>query len=312
MRKKKITFLKRAKQVIKDTIQRFTAADPIVYSAAIAFFTLFSLPSILYIIVRVAGAITSSESIRNELYNQVNEKVGKGSAEQIDAILSEGTKLGNDPIANVLSILLVLFTATVVFNFIKKALNSIWNVKPKPKKGWLKFIIDRFLSFTLIILMGALIIASVLADSLIAFFEDSFSNQLLGLTPFIVKAANFLVSLSLLTAVFAVLFKIIPDIKTPWRPVIVGGIITAALFSLGKYVIGVIIGSTNISTTYGAAGSLAALLLWVFYSSVIVLLGAIFTKIYYLHLGFLVVPSENAIAIEVREIEKETPHSNGG
>ena len=305
MKNKKITFFQRAKYVVKDTIQRFSAADPIVYSAAIAFFTLFSLPSILYIIVRVAGAITSSESIRKELYRQVNEKIGKGSAEQIDMILSEGSKLGNDPLTNILSIFLLLFTATVVFNFIKKALNSIWNVKPRPKKGWLKFIIDRLLSFSLIVLMGALIITSVLADSVIAFFEDSFKDQLFGLTPFIVKASNFLVSFALLTAVFTLLFKIMPDIKSPWKPVFVGGTITAGLFTLGKYIIGGIIGSTSISTTYGAAGSLAALLLWVFYSSVIVLLGAIFTKIYYLHLGFHVMPSENAVAIEVKEIEKE-------
>jgi membrane protein len=305
MTKKKITFFQRTKHVVKDTIQRFSAADPIVYSAAIAFFTLFSMPSILYIIVRVAGAIFSSESIKNELYRQVNEKVGKGSAEQIDMILSEGDRLGSDPLTNILSILLLLFTATVVFNFIKKALNSIWSVKPKPKKGWLKFLVDRLLSFSLIVLMGILIIASVLADSVIALFEDEFSNQLLGLTPFIVKGANFLVSFLLLTAVFSVLFKIMPDIKSTWKPVVVGGIITAALFTLGKYAISSIITNTNISSTYGAAGSLAALLLWVFYSSVIILLGAIFTKIYYLHLGFKVKPSENAIALEIKEIEKE-------
>ncbi len=305
MKKRRITFFQRAKHVIKDTIHRFSAADPIVYSAAIAFFTLFSLPSILYIIVRVAGAIFSSESIKNELYRQVNEKVGKGSAEQVDMILSEGNRLGSNPLTNILSILLLLFTATVVFNFIKKALNSIWSVKPKPKKGWLKFLIDRLVSFSLIVLTGILIIASVLADSVIAFFANEFDDQLLGLTPFIVRAANFLVSFILLTAVFSMLFKIMPDIKSTWKPVIVGGIITAALFTLGKYVISSIIISTNMSTTYGAAGSLAALLLWVFYSSVIILLGAIFTKIYFLHLGYKVTPSENAIALEIKEIEKE-------
>ncbi len=305
MKKRKITFFQRAKHVIKDTIHRFSAADPIVYSAAIAFFTLFSLPSILYIIVRVAGAIFSSESIKNELYRQVSEKVGEGSAEQVELILSEGDRLGSNPLTNILSILLLLFTATVVFNFIKKALNSIWSVKPKPKKGWLKFIIDRLVSFSLIVLTGVLIIASVLADSVIAFVANKVDDQLLGLTPFLVKGANFLASFILLTAVFSMLFKIMPDIKSPWRPVVVGGIITATLFTLGKYVISSIIVSTNISSTYGAAGSLAALLLWVFYSSVIILVGAIFTKIYFLHLGFKVTPSENAIALEIKEIEKE-------
>ena len=298
-------FLSIAKRVIKDTVQRFTAADPIVYSAAIAFFTLFSLPSILIIIVTVGGSILGSAEVTEEVYLQVREKVGEESARQIQTILESGFEQGDGTFSRTLSVLLLLFTATVVFNFIKKALNSIWSVKPKPKKGLLKFAVDRLLSLLLILVLGILIVANLLMDSLIAIFADEFSNDLLGLTPYLTRFFHNIVSFLLLTLIFGLLFKVLPDIRSPWKPIWIGGIITAFLFSLGKYIIGNIISSTDISTTYGAAGSLAALLLWVFYSSVTILLGAIFTKIYFLHKGFQVLPSDNAVAIEVRELEKK-------
>ncbi len=297
-------FVRIAKKVIKDTVQRFSAADPIVYSAAIAFFTLFSLPPILIIVVKVGGTLVGGKRIAGEVYLQVRDKVGEESARQIQSMLESGFQWGDDPLSRGLSIFLLLFTATVVFTFIKKALNSIWNVKPKPRKGLLKFGIDRLMSLLMIIAMGVLIVASLLLDSLIAIFADEFSDELLGLTPYLTRIFNFLISFILLTLSFGVLFKVLPDIRSPWKPIWVGAIITALLFSFGKFLIGQIISGTDISTTYGAAGSLAAILLWVFYSSVTVLLGNIFTKIYFLHLGLQVRPSENAVAIEVRELEK--------
>lgn len=297
-------FFKIAKRVVKDTVQRFSAADPIVYSAAIAFFTLFSLPSILIIVVRVGGSFIGTAKVSEEVYVQVREKVGEESARQIQAILETGFEQGEGAFSRTLSILLLLFTATVVFNFIKKALNSIWNVKPKPRKGLLKFAVDRLLSLALILGLGVLIVANLTLDSLIALFADEFSNELLGLTPYLTRLFHAVVSFLLLTLVFGLLFKVLPDIHSPWKPIWIGAIITAFLFTLGKFIIGNIISSMDMSTTYGAAGSLAAILLWVFYSSVTVLLGAIFTKIYFLHTGYQVQPSDNAVAIEVREVEK--------
>lgn len=298
-------FLRVAKSVIKDTVQRFSAADPIVYSAAIAFFTLFSLPSILVIVVKVGGYLVGTQRVAQEVYIQVRDKIGEESASQVREILSGGFQGGSGIFSQTFSIILLLFTATVVFNFIKQALNSIWNVKPKPRKGVLKFAVDRMLSLLLIIALGVLIVASLLLDSLIALFANEFSNKLMGLMPYLIYGLNIVVSFAILTLIFGLLFKVLPDIRSPWKPIWVGALITAALFTLGKYIIGYIISSTDVSTTYGAAGSLAALLLWVFYSSVTVLLGAIFTKIYYLHRGYQVRPSENAVAIEVRELEKE-------
>lgn len=305
MRLRPRKFWPTAKEVFKDSVQRFTSADPIVYSAAIAFFTIFSLPPILLILVRVAGGIIGPQSVRMEVYNQVEEKIGVESAEQVNTILEKGQELGENPLANTLSILLVFFTATVVFNFIKQALNRIWGVKPKPKRGWLKFLIDRGVSIAIIALMGILVVASLLADSMISFFQEEFSEELFGMTVWLVKLLNLLSSYLILTVVFAVLFKVLPDVKAPWKPMWVGALITAALFTLGKLLIGRIIGSTDITATYGAAGSLAAILLWVFYSSVIILVGAIFTKVHFLHQGNEVIANKNAVLVEVKEVERE-------
>lgn len=294
-----------AKKVIKDTIQRFSAADPIVYSAAIAFFTIFSMPSILFLVVKVASSLMGSQRVLDEVFTQVEDKVSNESAQQIQTILEAGFEWGLTSFSGILSLLLLLFTATVVFNFVKKALNSIWNVKPKPRKGALKFAIDRLFSLLLILVLGIVMVASLLLESLIAIFSDEFSNDLLGLTPYLTQLLHTLVSFGLMTVIFALLFKFLPDIRSPWKPIWVGALITSAMFTLGKFIIGRIISGTDITTTYGAAGSLAALLLWVFYSSVIILLGAIFTKIYYLSKGYQVRPSENAVAIEIRELERE-------
>lgn len=301
----KKSFWQRTKEVVKQTTSRFKEADPIVYSAAIAFFTLFSMPPILLIIVQVAGSIFDPEAIRGEVYEQVREKVGEESAEQIEMVLEQGRNLGENTWANILTIALLLFTATVVFNFVKKGLNSIWGVKPKPTKGLIKFLLDRLISLLLIIVLGALIVASLLADAFIGFLGNELSDQLFGFTNYVMWVLNFIVSYTLVTVTFTLVFKYLPDIKTHWKPVWVGGLITGALFTLGKYVIGIIINSTSISSTYGAAGSLAAILLWVFYSSVVILVGAIFTKIYYLHSGYTIRPSSQAVAIETREIERK-------
>lgn len=311
MRLRPKKFWPTAKEVFKDSVQRFTSADPIVYSAAIAFFTIFSLPPILLILVRTAGSIIGPDSVRSEVYAQVNEKIGSESAEQVNTILEKGQELGENPLANTLSILLVFFTATVVFNFIKQALNRIWGVKPRPKKGWLKFLADRGMSIAIIMLMGVLVVASLLADSLIGFFEEEFSEQLFGMTAWLVKLLNLLSSYAILTVVFAVLFKVLPDVKAPWKPMWIGALITAALFTLGKLLIGRIIGSTDITATYGAAGSLAAILLWVFYSSIIILVGAIFTKVYFLQHGYEVIANKNAVLVEVKEVEREDKSEDG-
>lgn len=296
---------KRGKDVVSNASNRFKEADPIVYSAAIAFFTLFSMPSILLIVVRVAGAIIGPDVIKGEVYDQVSEKVGEGSARQIQTLLDQGRELDDNVWGNILTIALLVFTATVVFNFVKKALNSIWGVKPKPKKGIVKFLVDRLISFLLIVVLGAILLASLLTDAFISFLGNELSDKIFGLTSYVVEVLNFVSSYILVTVAFALLFKFMPDIKIHWKPIWVGAFITGALFTAGKYVIGTIISSTNITSTYGAAGSLAAILLWVFYSSVIVLIGALATKIHFLHTGHKIRPSSHAVAVETREIHRE-------
>lgn len=296
---------KKGKKVAGNASSKFNEANPIVYSAAIAFFTLFSMPSILLIIVRIAGAVIGPDEIKGEVYNQVRDKVGEESARQIQTVLERGRELDENLLGNILTIAVLVFTATVVFNFIKQALNVIWGVKPKAKKGITKFVIDRLISLLLIIVLGALLVASLLTDAFINFLGNELSDRIFGMASYLVWILNLVSSYLLVTLSFAMLFKFMPDIKISWKPVWIGALITGALFTLGKYIIGIIISQTNISSTYGAAGSLAAILLWVFYSSVIVLVGALITKIIFLYSGHTIKPRANAVAIETREVEKE-------
>jgi membrane protein len=297
-------FLDIVKSVYSDTVQRFSAADPVVYSAAIAFFTIFSMPSILFIIVRLGSVLIGPEKVRYEVERQVIDKIGTDAAEQVLSVIEAGYEWGDNLGAKLFSIFLLLFTATVVFAFVKKALNSIWNVKPKPKRGWLKFLIDRAISIFIIIFAGGIMVMGLVSEAMISFFQDRFTDNLFGLTPYVVDLLKFLISYLLVTCVFAFLFKYLPDIVSPWKPIWVGAFITGGLFSLGKFVIARIISSITITSAYGAASSLAAVLLWVFYSSITILLGAIFTKIYFLHLGHTVEPGSNAVGIEIKEIER--------
>lgn len=294
----------KAKKAVNKAVNRFKEADPIVYSAAIAFFAIFSLPPTLLIILRVAGTIFDPEVIREEVYHQFTHAVGEGGAEQVEKILNQGRQLGDNVLANIITIAVLVFAATVMFTFLKKGLNSIWGVKPKTKQGVLKFFLDRLLSLLLIMVLGALIIASLVADAFLSFLNDELADQLFGLGQEVMWLANVFISYVLISSAFFLVYKYLPDVRLPGKPVWVGALITGVLIFLGNYGISIIINQTGVGTTYGAAGSLAAILLWVFYSSVIVLLGALFTKIYVLHKGYNIVPRKDAVAIETKEIER--------
>lgn len=301
----KKSFWKIAQKVVKQAVSRFKEADPIVYSAAIAFFTIFSLPPILLIILWVAGAVIDPDAIREEVYDQAAEAIGEESAEQIEMLLDQGRQLGDNVLGNIITIAVLVFVATVMITFLKKGLNSIWGIKPKPAKGLLKFALDRLLSLLLIILLGALVIASLMVNAFIGYLGDALSDTLFGMASYVTWVINIALSYILVTGAFALLFKYLPDIKIDWRPIWFGASITGALFILGEYVIGVIINQTNVGSTYGAAGSLAAIMLWVFYSSVIILVGALITKIHLLHSGNTIRPRKGAVAVETKEIERK-------
>ncbi len=296
-------FFKTTWKLTKDTAKKFKEKDPAVYAAAIAFFTIFSLPSVLIIIVRVIGAVFGEDKIRTELGTQIESLVGAATADNVENILENARKLESNVLMNIITIVFILISATAIFNFIKKGLNSIWGVKPKPEKELLKFLRDRLLSILLIIVLGFMMLVSLLMDTILGVFKDFISQLLSGFTFYIMFVLNYLITLGVITVIFGLIFKFLPDANIRWKDASVGALVTAFLFTVGKALFGIILSQTNIATTYGAAGSLAAILFWVFYSSIILMIGAVFTKVYASNIGRTIRPNRHSVKVEVQEVE---------
>ena len=293
-------------KVIKGVYKDFTNNDPVVYSAAIAFFTIFSMPSILFIVVALLEQIPSIEqsAIQDTISEQISDLIGEKSAEQIETLLKAAMFSEKGFLNTVTSIIILFISATAVFNFIQQGLNNIWEVKPKPKKGFLKFLKDRALSFSLIIILGFLMLVFLIKDAVFGFFRNAIDSLFTSITSEIMILANFVLSFAVTMFIFAMLFKVLPDAKIKWKDAWVGAFTTAILFSIGKYVIGILLNNMQITNAYDAAGSLVGILVWVFYSSIIVMIGGIFTKVYANRYGKEIRPTSTSVRVEKREIEK--------
>ena len=284
---------------VKNIVHIFNEQDPVVYAGAIAFFTLFSLPSALMIIIQSLGTILSKDEIRSQLANQISGLIGAASTEEILTIVENRGWEYSSILGNIVGLVFLFISATAVFNFIQKALNSIWNVKPQPKKVVKRFLIDRLLSFSIITIIGFLLMVTLVLDAAMSLFKE-FLYKLItkDFSMYIVEGANLLISLLIISTIFALVFKFLPDAKIKWRDVSVGAIVTGILFMLGKFAIGLILSNSQITSTYGAAGSLAGILVWVFYSSILVLIGAIFTRVYAEEIGHDIKPQSHAVLVD--------------
>ncbi len=298
-------FFQKAWLLIRETVKKFQENDPVVYAAAIAFFTVFSLPSMLIIIVKSVGSIISREEIQQNLAEQIGSLIGPASADEIISII-ENRAIGESGVfVSIIGIFFLLFSATVIFVFLQKALNAIWGVRPKPKVGALKFAQDRIISFSIIIILGFLMLVSLALEAILSFARNHIENLFSSYTVYVMDVTNYFISLVVIASIFALIFKFLPDAKIRWRDVTVGAVVTGLLFTLGKYLIGLVLSNTNVTTTYGAAGSLAGILVWVFYSSLIVLIGAMFTRVYAANIGTEISPKKHSVRVETREIEME-------
>lgn len=290
-------------KLIKEIFTRFIEDNPMLYAASIAFYTIFSLPATLLIIITVAGRFFAREAVTGELYTQIRDFIGAKGALEIQRIIENASQSTSGVIATIIGVATLLFSATTVFISIQRALNAIWKVKPEPQRGYIKFIVDRTLSFVLVIILGFLMMVSLMLDALLAFFKDFLSIIFSGITYYVMEIINFSISFVVIAFVFAMMFKFLPDAKVKWSDVRIGALVTTILFILGKFLIRLYLSTSNFESTYGAAGSFVVILMWVYYSSVILLIGAEFTQAYAKSKGRAILPSKNAIKIEVKEIE---------
>jgi membrane protein len=291
-------------KLLVSTGKEFIKDAPFNYAAVIAFYTIFSLPGVLIVAVVVAGSIYDQEAVTGGITEQITYMVGSESASEVKKILENARNTESSTVARIVGIATLLFSATTVFISLQDALNRIWSIRPKPKRGIVKFLIDRLLSFAMVVSIGFLLLVSLILDTVLALLGSSI-NELIGIDIFVAGILNILLSGAIIFLIFALLFKVLPDAVIKWSDVWSGALMTTVLFILGKYLIGFYLGNSSVGSAYGAAGSLVLLLVWIYYSSILFLFGAEFTFVYSRERGKKIQPTKEAVRIRVVEIEED-------
>ena len=247
--------------------------------ASVAYYSLFAIAPVLLVAVSVAGLIFGAEAVRGGLSTQIQGLVGPDAAEAVEALLQGASKPATSTIAMIAGVLAMVLAAAGAFLELRSALNTIWRVPPSSIGGFRAFWFNRLRSFGLVLAIGFLLLISLAVSAALAALHEWLTTFGL-LVPVVLNVFSILLSLLVSAVLFGLMFKVLPDVTLATRDVVVGALVTAALFSAGKYLIGLYLGHTAASSSYGAAGSVVILLLWVYYSSQIVLIGAEFTRLY--------------------------------
>jgi len=297
--------LKRLKlfKILRDSIIDFKNGESMNLAAATAFYTIFSLPALFIILLNIGSTFFTESEVKKELLIQVESLAGEDSRATLEDVLGNFVLNPEGTIPNFVAILILTFSATTVFISLQNALNHIWHIKPKPERGILKFVINRLLSFSLVASIGFVLLVSLLFDATLVIVSQYLTEYIGNINLHVASVVNFAVTQAVLVVIFALMFKILPDAKVNWRDTWIGAIVTMVLFGLGKYLIGLYLGKSYLGSSYGAAGSLAILLVWIYYSVVIFLLGAQITYYIAERIGGNITPKSQAVKVELREIE---------
>lgn len=281
--------------VTKTALSEWGKDKATVWAASLAYLTVFSLSPLLLLLTAVAGLFFGEQAIRGQLFGQLQGILGTDAAALIQKAVSNTTQPSGNIIATIIGVVTLILGATGIFGQLQQAFNAIWDVKTHPKAGFKALVIDRLLSLSMLLIIAFLLAISV-GLSFVTNAAANYMNSFAAIPIPVMEGINLLISFVILSILFAAMFKILPDVKIPLRAVIPGAVLTALLFVLGKFLIGWYIGRSAYTSTYGAAGSLMVLLVWVYYSVQLLLLGAEFTKAYAKAAAIKIVPSQNAVS----------------
>ena len=291
-------------KILRDSIIDFKDGESMNFAAATAFYTIFSLPALLIILLNIGSTFFSQSEVKEELLIQVEALAGEDSRDTLEDIIGNFVLNPEGVIPNFVAILILTFSATTVFISLQNAINHIWHIKPKPERGFLKFVINRLLSFSLVASIGFVLIVSLLLEAALVIVSQYLTDFIGNINLHVASLVNFAVTQMVLVVIFALMFKILPDANVKWRDTWLGAIVTMILFGLGKYLIGLYLGNSDLGSSYGAAGSLAILLVWIYYSAVIFLFGGQVTYYIAEHVGGNIIPKPQAVKIEIREVDE--------
>lgn len=307
MTKRTISF-KKIWAILKSSFTGFTEHKVTKISGSLAYYTVFSMAPLLVVVISLCGVFLGREAAEGQVYQQLSGFLGRETAAQLQEIIRNASLEGKSSVALVVGLVTLLIGATTVFADIQDSINMIWGLKPKPKRGWLKMLQNRFLSFSVIVSLGFLLLVSLAITTVIDGFSERLQARFEDISVIIFYILNQLLTFIVITLIFGVIFKVLPDAIIKWRDIIVGAAVTAILFMIGKFAISFYIGQSDVGSTYGGAGSLVILLLWTYYSSIILYFGAEFTKAYAVEYGSEIKP--NHYAVTTKEVEVETGNAS--
>jgi membrane protein len=292
--------------MLKQTIDGFSNDNGMKLSASLSYYTIFSIAPLLMIAISLAGIFFGQEAVQGKVYFQLRTLISDEAALQIQDIIKNMHYQHKSFAGTAIGFIFLFIGASSVFLEIQDSMNYIWGIKAKPKKNWLRFINNRLLSFSLIIGIGFILMVSLFLNALIDLVSDRLHNYFNDSLIYITYLVNVAIVLAITTLLFSVIFKVLPDAIIRWKDALVGAFVTSILFLFGRFAIGFYLGHSKVNLTYGAASAVVIILLWVYYASVILYIGAEFTKVYTLTKGNGIQPKDTAVFIIKQEV-KEMP-----
>lgn len=281
-------------QMIKTTFKDFGARNVSVDAASLAYNAIFSIPGLLIIVIWVAGIFFGEEAVRGEITKFVGGMMGKDVGKSIEEMVVSGMVDKQSFWMKTIGVITLIFGATTLFFQLQKSLNKLWDVEAAPKKAWEKYILDRASSLGMILIIAFLLLITLLMSSFLGLANEWIAHKFNLETLFVVRALNILVSMAVTTVLFGLMFKVLPDVEIQWKSVWMGAVVTAVLFTAGKYLLTFYFDTFKPTSTFGAAGTIILIMLWVNYTCQLIFLGAEFTKVYSNAKGFTIKPSKHA------------------
>jgi len=293
-------------KMLKQTIDGFSNDNGMKLSASLSYYTIFSIAPLLMIAISLAGIFFGQEAVQGKVYAQLHTLISDEAALQIQDIIKNMHYQHKNFAGTAIGFVFLFIGASSVFLEIQDSMNYIWGIKAKPKKNWLRFINNRLLSFSLILGIGFILMVSLFLNALIDLVSDRLHTYFNDSLIYFTYLVNVVIVLAITTLLFSVIFKVLPDAIIRWKDALVGAFVTSILFLFGRFAIGFYLGHSKVNLTYGAASAVVIILLWVYYASVILYIGAEFTKVYTLTKGNGIQPKETAVFIIKQEV-KEMP-----
>ncbi|UJF30575.1 YihY/virulence factor BrkB family protein [Kaistella sp. 97-N-M2] len=281
-------------ETLKQTFSEWNDSSATKDSASLAYYAIFSIPGLLIIIIWIAGYFFGEEAIRGEISNQINSMMGEDVAKSIEEMIASALIDKQNIFMKIVGVFSLVFGATTIFFQLQKSLNNMWDVEAAPKKALVKFLLDRANSLGMILVMGFLLMTTMVLSSVISLFNNFITHQLGLETYILMELVNYVLGFALVVLVFAFMFKVLPDVEISWKSVWKGAILTAVLFTLGKFLLSLYFGEFKPTSAFGKAGTIILVMMWINYSCMLIFFGAEFTKVYSLKKGYSILPSKHA------------------